>query len=188
MAMQILMTSDTLFTTVALGLGVATSIQVGKKIGEGDPSGARFTARAPYIIAAMVGSVECVALYLSRHVYGYIFSDSRAVVAVTAHIIPLMAIFQFSDIANGGTVGILRGVGKNHLAGLCNMFGFYGVGLPMAWFLCFQRGLGVYGLWLGIICGSALLFLLQSSFVVFMNWQKEVDRCRKRLEGTAGSL
>ncbi len=170
------MASDLIFTTVPLGLGIAASYRIGNLLGAGDAKGSKFAIRIPYFLALLLGLVEFFGIMAVRNVYGYIFTDSASVVALTGHILPLMACFQVLDIANGGAGGNLRGAGKNHLSGVCNLLGYYGVGLTTAWYLCFRKELGLFGLWAGIITGSAALLVLQTTFLALVDWKREAER------------
>jgi multidrug resistance protein, MATE family len=178
------MSSDLLFTTVSLGISVAASHRVGALLGAGKGHEVSRFIATPYLLSFIVGAIEFVGIMLARNVYSHIFTDDEAVIRKTAQVLPLMAGFQVLDLSNGGASGILRGAGKNHLSGFCNFLGYYGVGLPTAWFLCFRRQYGVFGLWLGIITGSGALLFLQTCFILSMRW-KQLARDISRLHGTS---
>jgi multidrug resistance protein, MATE family len=169
------MASDLIFTTIPLGLGVASSHRIGNLLGAGDAKSAKFALRMPYILASFLGLIEFFILISVRNVYGRIFTDSGPVIALTAHIIPLMAGFQVLDIGNGGAGGNLRGAGKNHLSAVCNLVGYYGVGLTTAWYLCFEKGFGLFGLWAGIITGSWAVLILQTTCLALVDWAREAE-------------
>ncbi|KAL3423750.1 MATE efflux family protein [Phlyctema vagabunda] len=183
-AQSIIMSSDQILACVPLGLGVATAHRIGSLLGAGDSKGARFVSRIPYLVALLVGLTEGGLIMLTRHVYGYIFSDSHAVVSMTAGVLPLIAVFQCSDISNGGAAGILRGAGKTHLAGLSNILAYYGVGITSAYYMCFRLDMGLFGLWAGIIAGSLTLLLLQTLWVSLINWHGESQKISARLSRT----
>lgn len=182
-AQSVVMTSDLIFATVPLGLGVSSSHRIGKSLGAGDGKVTRFQTRIPYLLALIIGSVECVILLSARNVYGRAFSDDAGVVRTTAKVLPLLAIFQCLDISNGGAAGILRGAGKTHLSGGSNIVGYYGVGLILAWALCFKASFGLFGLWAGLITGSGALLLLQSGWILSIDWEKEAQRVLAEAEG-----
>jgi MATE family multidrug resistance protein len=59
-------------------------------------------------------------------------------------------------------IGALRGLGDTRSALIWNAIGYWGVTLPVGYYLCFHYGLGALGLWLGLclglaICGVALV-------------------------------
>jgi multidrug resistance protein, MATE family len=175
------MTSDLIFTTVSLGLGVATSHRIGNLLGSGKFNSAKRACLAPYLLSLVIGLVEFIAIIALRHKYGYMFTSDRSVVAATAQILPLMAGFQILDLANGGAGGVLRGAGKNHLSGLCNLLAYYGVGLTTAWALCFWQKLGLWGLWMGIVTGSLALLSFQTFCIYLIKWNREAERIAQRI-------
>lgn len=175
-AQSIIMTSDLLFATVPLSLGISTSHRIGRSLGTGAGGRARFQTRIPYLLGLCVGSVECVVLLSARHVYGYIFTPDRDVVRITAQVLPILALFQVMDISNSGAAGVLRGVGKTHLAAGSNIMGYYGIGLPLAYMFCFRVKLGLFGLWTGLVTGMGTLLIIQTLFVLKINWTRETDR------------
>lgn len=186
-AQSIIMTSDLVFATIPLGLSVSSSHRIGKSLGAGDGRFARFQARMPYLVALIVGLFECVILLSIRNVYGYIFTRDVDVVEITAKVLFILAVFQCLDISNSGAAGILRGVAKTHLAGACNVFGYYCFGLPLAWYFCFRLELGLFGLWSGLVCGAAALLLLQTGLILAIDWEKEADAVvAKAAERAAG--
>nr|KAK5446044.1 ethionine resistance protein [Exophiala xenobiotica] len=180
-AQSILMSSDLLFTTVSLGVSVATSHRVGGLLGAGKGHEARKAIATPYLLSFIIGAIEFLGIMLVRDHYGRIFTSDPAVIRKTAQVLPLMAGFQVLDLSNGGAGGILRGAGKNHLSGACNFVAYYGVGLTSAWFLCFRKEYGVFGLWAGIITGSGALLVLQSCCIASIRWRqlaKEISGAR----------
>lgn len=179
------MASDLIFTTIPMGLSVAVSHRIGGYLGANDPHAAKRAARVPYLLSLILGAIEFVGIFASRNVYAYIFTSSPSVVKMTASILPLMAGFQVLDLGNGGASGILRGAGKNHLAGVCNVVAYYGFGLWSAWWLCFKMEFGLWGLWLGMITGSAALLLLQSTCVILLNWEREAKKLQEEEEVVA---
>ncbi|RFU26011.1 hypothetical protein B7463_g10309, partial [Scytalidium lignicola] len=175
-AQGIIMTSDIILYTLPLGLGVAASHRIGNLLGAENGQGARFAVRGPYIVACVLGFIEFVAILSVQNSYGYIFSKDESVVRQVARVLPLMACFQVLDLANNGASGILRGAGKVHVAGFCNILAYYGAGLTTSWYLCFHRDLGVFGLWAGIITGSGTLLVSQTAFIATIKWDHEAKK------------
>ncbi|MBZ0112212.1 MAG: hypothetical protein K8J08_07125, partial [Thermoanaerobaculia bacterium] len=51
--------------------------------------------------------------------------------------------------------GILRGMGQTKPAAVFNLVGYYGLALPLAYWLAFPRGMGLPGIWWGLCLGLA---------------------------------
>jgi MATE family multidrug resistance protein len=58
---------------------------------------------------------------------------------------------------------------------LLHLGGFWGVGVPLAWVLCFGMGLGPRGVWWGYVGSLAVVALLQASR---MRWRLRQDISR----------
>ncbi len=136
---------------VPLGINAAASVLVGRAIGRGDLDGARREASAA--LAMGVGFMACsaVVLFLLPHALANLFTGDAAVVAVAASLIPIAGIFQVFDGIQGVSSGILRGAGDTHVPMLVNVLAYAVVGLPLGAWLCFARGLGVVGMWWGLV-------------------------------------
>jgi MATE family multidrug resistance protein len=164
------MSSDLILTTVSLGLGVAASHRIGNLMGAGKIKLAKQAARAPYVLSIFIGVAEAIVIMAFRHRYGSLFTKDESVIETTAYVLPLLACFQYLDLANGGAGGILRGLGMSHISGMCNFVAYYGIGLTTAWWLCFRLEYGLFGLWFGIIIGSFALLVLQTSCLLWVRW------------------
>jgi MATE family multidrug resistance protein len=46
-------------------------------------------------------------------------------------------------------------MGRTRPAAVFNLIGYYAVGLPLGWWLAFERGHGLGGLWWGLAVGLA---------------------------------
>jgi MATE family multidrug resistance protein len=67
--------------------------------------------------------------------------------------------------------GVLRGVGDTRTPMAVNVVGHWAFGLPAGWWLCFRRGWGVVGLWVGLSIG--LIFV---AAVLTVAWHRESRR------------
>lgn len=146
---------------VPLGTSAAAAVLVGQAIGRGDPDGARREASAA--LACGVGFMAISALVIIS-VPGLLvrgFTSDRAVIALAAQLLPIAGAFQVFDGIQGVSSGILRGAGDTRVPMLLNLFGFIGVGIPVAAWLAFGLGLGPTGVWWGlVICLGVVSALL----------------------------
>jgi Na+-driven multidrug efflux pump len=65
-------------------------------------------------------------------------------------------------VAQAVAGGILRGLGQTRVAMTGNLLGYWAIGLPVSYYLCFVAGWGPVGLWWGLVLGLGLVagFLL----------------------------
>ncbi len=75
------------------------------------------------------------------------------VASLGASLLALAAWLQFFDCSQNIAIGMLRGVGETGSAFVRTLIGYWGVGLPAAWLLSVPGGLGVRGLWIGLMVG-----------------------------------
>ncbi len=138
---------------VPLGISMAAVTRVGNLLGAGRPEAA---ARAAWVALAMGSGVMCVAaasFVLLRGWLPRVYTADLEVLAVTATLLPIAGAFQLFDGTQVVGGGILRGMGRTRPAAVFNLLGYYGLGLPVAYYLAFEAGMGVTGIWWGLTLG-----------------------------------
>lgn len=141
---------------VPLGISIGTSTRVGNLIGARRPDDAQ---RAAWVGLGMGGATMVAAalafLALRRELPGMYTSDA-AVVAGCAAALPIAAAFQLFDGLQVVAAGVLRGMGRTRPAAAIHLLAFYTLGLPLAWWLAFERDHGLRGLWWGLCLGLSV--------------------------------
>lgn len=193
---------------VPLGLSFATSIRVGHALGAGDADGAR---RAGFSSAAFAGIFmlamaagfllfreQLPGLFLGREV-----ADAKAVTALAAVYLIVVATFQLGDGLQVVAGGALRGYKDVHVPTALIFIAFWVVCLPLgvwlgfdlhreadllgrdwSWLGNFRFGLGMGGLgiWIGLAVGlvvNAIVLLLR------LDWRSK--KARQELAGESVS-
>ena len=89
----------------------------------------------------------------------YLYSTDSGVIDLTAHLLIFAIGFALCDSFASALAGVLRGYKK--VVPIClEMFvGYYIVGIPVAYYLVFTKGVGIDGLWIGWIIGLAVYAL-----------------------------
>lgn len=136
-----------------LGISTAASVRVGNLIGAGDEAGARRAARLALLLGAGVMSLFAAAFFFLRHHIPRVYGAEPAVLELCAEVLPVAAAFQMLDGTQVVGSGILRGLGRTKPAALFNLFGYYALGLPIAYWLGLRRGHGLAGVWWGLAGG-----------------------------------
>jgi multidrug resistance protein, MATE family len=85
------------------------------------------------------------------------FTDDPSVITVGITLLAVCAVFQPFDGFQVVATGALRGTGDTRTPMLCNLAGHWLIGLPIGYGLCFWRGWGVVGLWVGLSAGIILI-------------------------------
>ncbi len=141
---------------VPLGIASAGAVRVGQAMGRGDPGGAATSGWAALVIGS--GFMACSGVGLlafSEPIIG-LFTGDPAVVATATRLIILAAAFQLFDGVQVVATGILRGAGDTRTPMVCNLFAYWGIGLPLGYVLAFGLGRGIVGIWAGLALGLIL--------------------------------
>jgi MATE family multidrug resistance protein len=137
----------------ALGVAQATSVRVGRYVGEGERLKAR---RAGFTgIALGVGCMSAWAVIFAGapRLLSRVFSDDPAVLDAAVPLVRLAALFQLGDGAQVVGAGALRGAGDTRWPLIANLVAHWGIALPIAWTLGFTLHWGAVGLWWGLVAG-----------------------------------
>ena len=146
--------------TVPFGVSLAAVVRVGNLVGARARRDAQRAAWVALGAGAGVMSVSAVGFWVGRHELPKLFSAEPAVIAAAAAILPIAAAFQVFDGLQVVGCGVLRGMGQTRPAALFNVVGYYGLALPLAWWLGFRMRLGLAGIWWGLALGLASVALL----------------------------
>jgi MATE family multidrug resistance protein len=86
-----------------------------------------------------------------------IFTTDATVLRTGALVLLIYAVSQPFDACQTVATGALRGLGETRLPMVTNLVGHWGIGLPLACYLCFGRAWGVAGLWAGLCLSLVLI-------------------------------
>ncbi|XP_022881059.1 protein DETOXIFICATION 12-like, partial [Olea europaea var. sylvestris] len=118
---------NTIITLYAIpyGLAAAASTRISNELGAGNPQGARVSVISLMLIAAVEGLTVSTILFISRHVFGYIFSNEKEVVDYVTNMAPLVCLSVIMDCIQGTLSGVARGCGWQHIGAYINLAAFY---------------------------------------------------------------
>jgi MATE family multidrug resistance protein len=149
---------------VPLGVSSAAAVRVGQAVGRRDAHGAAIAGWAALLLSSLfMGAAAAVFWSLPRFVVGRFIEDA-AVIAVGAVLLKLGAIFELFDGLQATATGALRGLGDTKAPMIAHMAGYWLVGLPTSYWLCFRAGWGARGIWVGltaalVVAGTALVIV-----------------------------
>lgn len=141
-----------------LGVSGAAAARVGNLLGAGRPWGR--TVLAAYLVGVGAMSVGVVAFSLFPGLLAALYSQDPAVQAGIVAVLPVAAAFQLFDGTQVVGFGVLRGAGDTRVPMFANVLGFYCLGLPFGYWLAFEGGMGLAGLWRGLAVGLATVAVL----------------------------
>ncbi len=100
-----------------------------------------------------------------------IYTHDPTILGIAVKLLALAAVFQLFDSVQTVTTGALRGLGNTHVAMLINLGGYWLLGLPFGWLLCFRYGYGVYGIWWGLTLSLAAI-----ATSLFFYWHRASEK------------
>jgi MATE family multidrug resistance protein len=152
-AHQIAITVASTTFMVPYGVASAAAVRVGQAVGRRDPDG---VVRAGWMAIALgVGFMASAALALWLFPVPIIsfFTTDESVLAVGVTLLSVAALFQLFDGLQVTTIGVLRGLGDTRNPMVAALIGYWVLGLPAGWALAFPAGVGIRGLWFGMLVG-----------------------------------
>jgi multidrug resistance protein, MATE family len=149
---------------VPLGISSAAAVRVGQAVGRKDVRGVALSGWTAVLLGASFMGAAALALWLIPRWIVRIFSSDPAVIASGAVLLEICAAFQLFDGFQVVTTGALRGLGDTHTPMLAHLAGYWAIGLPIGYWLCFHYGWGAAGIWVGlslalILIGATLLLV-----------------------------
>ncbi len=154
-------TGGVLSYQISNGIAIATTIRVGQYIGQGNFRSARLVGFMGIAIAGV--GISCFSLipWLMPHQVVSLYLDANNpdntnVVMLTVTLLGVMALFQVMDGIQVTAAGALRGLKDTHNSLLIGIFAHFCIGLPISYGLGMRLGMGVVGLWWGLVVGLAI--------------------------------
>ena len=149
-----------LFIVTALALlGVAFAVRVGQALGRGDTRAAAHSGWTAIALGAGFMTLAGLVLLLAPRLVVRICTPDAAVMKLGKTLLTVAAAFQLFDGVQTVSTGALRGAGDTRTPMLTHLAAYWGVGLPLGYFLCFGWGWGAAGLWTGLCVALILIGL-----------------------------
>jgi MATE family multidrug resistance protein len=168
---QIVLNYASVTYMVPLGISAAAAVSVGHAVGAGDGARAR---RAGWLALGLGTSFMLLAaitfLAWPKPLIELYTHDAR-VLAVGPGLLGIVAAFEVFDGIQTVSTGALRGLGETRAPMMANLVGYWVLGLPLGFFLCFGLGQGIYGLWIGLT-----LALVVIALTVLARWRRDAAR------------
>jgi MATE family multidrug resistance protein len=135
---------------VPLGISSAAAVRVGQALGRKDPAAAVLSGWTAVLLAGL-------ALALIPRPFVRVYSADPSVLATGAVLLQIAALFQLFDGFQVVATGALRGLGDTRSPMLAHLAGYWILGLPISYALCFHFGWGARGIWAGL--STALIWI-----------------------------
>ena len=142
---------------VPLGIASAAAVRVGQAVGRKDARGAAAAGWSAVLLSTLFMGAAGVALWVVPRWIVEIYTRDLAVIRIGATLLRIAALFELFDGFQTVTTGALRGLGDTRTPMLAHFGGYWLVGLPLAYVLCFSFRWGASGLWVGLLAALVLI-------------------------------
>ena len=154
---------------VPLGISSAAAVRVGQAYGRGDIRAAAISGWTALLLSSLfMGAAGLVLAIVPRWIVRLYILDA-SVVASGAVLLRIAAVFELFDGLQVTAGGALRGLGDTRTPMLVHLAGYWAVGLPIAYVLCFPLRWGVAGIWVGL---TAALVPIGAALGIF--WRRAI--------------
>ncbi len=168
---QIVLNYASVTYMVPLGISAAAAVSVGHAVGAGDAARARRAGWMALALGAGFMLLAAVVLLLWPVPLIELYTRDARVLAVGPTLLGIVAAFELFDGIQTVSTGALRGLGETRAPMLANLVGYWVLGLPLGFFLCFGLKWGIYGLWIGLT-----LALIVIALALMARWRKDSRR------------
>ncbi len=148
-AHQVVLDLDAFVYMVPLGVSWATVVRVGQSAGRNSLVQVRRAAVASLLLVTGFLTIASSLFASFPRLWGGLYSNDSAVVAAAAPIFLLCAFIQFGDAIGVIFASALTGVGDTRTSLIVNTAWYWALGMPLSYWLTFDRGMAVRGLWIG---------------------------------------
>jgi len=153
---------------VPLGVSAAAAVSVGHAVGAGDPERARRAGWLALGLGTAFMLMAAVVFLVAPGPLIELYTHDPRVLAVGPSLLGVAAAFQIFDGIQTVCTGALRGLGETRIPMLANLVGYWLLGLPLGFTLCFLLHWGIYGLWIGLT-----LALIVIASILIVRWRRD---------------
>ena len=168
---QIVLNYASITYMVPLGISAAAAISVGHAVGAGDAARARRAGWLALALGTGFMLLAAVAFLIWPRPLIELYTNDARILAVGPALLGIVAAFEIFDGIQTISTGALRGLGETRAPMIANFVGYWILGLPLGFFLCFALKWGIYGLWIGLT-----LALIVIALALLARWRRDADR------------
>ena len=169
-ANQIALSLASMTFMFAMGLSVTAMIRIGNQKGLNDYVTLRKVAISIFLLTIIIEVVFALLFVLLHTSLPYIFVDindaknlteNLEVIAISANLLLVAAVFQISDGLQVVVLGALRGLQDAKIPMYITFVAYWVIGFPISIYLGLETELKAVGVWIGLLAGltAAAIFL-----------------------------
>lgn len=162
---------------IGVGIAMAASALVGQALGAGSPHQARRSLQTSLVLSAVAMGCTGILLALFPTLWLSLFASGSGAATLLAAALPIMLITASEQPLIGVAMtlsGALRGAGYTLAPLLSQLVGTVFIRLGFGWWLGFQLGLGLEGLYLATVIDWSIRCLVLGAVVRSGRWERVV--------------
>ncbi|KAK8517539.1 hypothetical protein V6N13_127709 [Hibiscus sabdariffa] len=183
--MGILIQATALIYIFPSSLSLSVSARVGNELGANRPSKAKTSSMVGLWCAVFSSFMAMIFMITMRNAWGRIFTNDKAILSLTAMVMPVAGLCELANYPQTTGCGVLRGSARPKLGARINLGSFYGFGLPVAIAMGFYKDVGLLGLWLGLLAAQVMCAIIMIVVVARTDWLAQAKRA-EHLTGSNG--
>lgn len=159
-SMQVAFSIANVAWMITVAIGSAATILVSHIHGNRHNHELRPTVTATYHLGLLWATIMAVVFITLRQPIAAIFTDNTEVIALTAELMLLIAIYQFSDAIQGLSISMMRGMQDVKIIMPIVLCSYLILNIPLGILLAYHFDMGCHGLVIGLIVGLSSAALM----------------------------
>jgi len=145
---------------MASGIAAAATIRVGNQKGLGNIRAMEVAGLSSFAMGALFMTGSGLLMVLGNKLIPMLYIDDPQVIQLASTLLIIAALFQISDGVQVVGLGALRGLEDVRIPSLISLVAYWVIGLPVGFVLSFKLGMGVSGIWTGLLVGLSVAAIL----------------------------
>jgi MATE family multidrug resistance protein len=159
-SMQVAFSIANIAWMITVAIGSASTILVAHIHGNQHTAELRPTVAATYHLGLLWAAIMAVVFVTLREPIATIFTDNTEVLALTAELMLLIAIYQFSDAIQGLSISMMRGMQDVKIIMPIVLCSYLVLNIPIGILLAYNFDMQCRGLVIGLIIGLSSAALM----------------------------
>ena len=159
-SMQVAFSIANIAWMITVAIGSASTILVSHIHGRRHSKELRPTVAATYHLGLLWATVMAIVFVTLREPIAAIFTDNSEVIILTAELMLLIAIYQFSDSVQGLSISMMRGMQDVKIIMPIVLCSYLVLNIPIGIILAYHFDMGCHGLVIGLIVGLSSAALM----------------------------
>ncbi len=177
----VLINIQLLIFTFTLSINISMSINVAEKCISYSKERLIEFVRVSYLINVICLSILIFFLYIFQNKLLTILTTGDEMKRITENCFSILFIFLFTDNGYFFFGGVLKGFAYLLVPAIITVINFYFIQISLSWFFCLHIGLGVKGIWISLLIGSSISYILQVAIFMKLDIDKMKNEACERI-------